>query len=663
MLRFTDISQILSMFTPNTFTTCAVILVLCACAVKCNGEDCEKLIRDALTTFYKGGVGMGDKCEHLKMTLGHDSKCLEKVCSDTNSATRRRSSSLHDESKGTMANGGRELKPGRSIKKVRLHERQKRSLENECVYTINWPINDIYRTLDGSCNNLYNWEWGMADRIQSGYLYAEYDNDGAPRTTGTNGGTLPNARKISQIMHEAAATPEVDAARSLFCMQFGQFAAHDMVLTEHATKPDGSSLKCCGEDAGNAECFTIIVPADDNHFKTGECFDFARSKARLGCNGVREQVNSQSAYFDLSMVYGVTKEESDSLRTLTDGLMKTVLGKLPKDEDDKLCKLSMPSDAENYYCTIAGDARVNEQPGLTSLHTIWTREHNRIAKILKVKHPSWTDEELFQESRKINIAQWQHVVYNEYLPVTVGLTALQNYGIDVAPAGYFKDTYDYTVDATIRNEFAAAIFRFGHSLISDFIALAQVDDEAIIQQEKLEQNFDEPLLYHSNSHKGTDNILKWTSDTPCLQADRKLQPSVQKMLFFDAAINKSRDLAALNIQSHPDDVDLFTGQMSEIRLSGSQLGPTGQCLFMEQFKRLRDGDRFFYERYTSNPSLTFTLNQLSEIKQVRMSTLFCLNTAYKPGKRVQENMFLLQGTGNDYVDCSTVQGIDLMQYW
>ena len=48
----------------------------------------------------------------------------------------------------------------------------------------------------------------------------------------------------------------------------------------------------------------------------------------------------------------------------------------------------------------AGDVRALENPGLSSLHTIFVREHNRIAQSLNHKGVSSSDEELYQMARR-----------------------------------------------------------------------------------------------------------------------------------------------------------------------------------------------------------------------------------------------------------------------
>ena len=63
-------------------------------------------------------------------------------------------------------------------------------------------------------------------------------------------------------------------------------------------------------------------------------------------------------------------------------------------------------------CFLAGDDRVNEQPGLTAFHTVLMREHNNIAVELRKLNLHWGPNRLFLETRRIIGALVQHITYS-----------------------------------------------------------------------------------------------------------------------------------------------------------------------------------------------------------------------------------------------------------
>ncbi len=107
---------------------------------------------------------------------------------------------------------------------------------------------------------------------------------------------------------------------------------------------------------------------------------------------------------------------------------------------------------------------MNVSPYMVVTQTVILREHNRIASELRDLNLHWDDERLYQETRRIVIAQWQHIIYNEFLPVIIGRSKMQELGLLPLQKGFSRD-YDENLNPTILNEFAGAAFRFGHSLV------------------------------------------------------------------------------------------------------------------------------------------------------------------------------------------------------
>ena len=72
---------------------------------------------------------------------------------------------------------------------------------------------------------------------------------------------------------------------------------------------------------------------------------------------------------------------------------------------------------------------MNEQTVLAMVHTLFVREHNRIAAELGKINPHWDDETIFQESRHIVAALVQHITYNEFLPMMLGKEVMHQHDL------------------------------------------------------------------------------------------------------------------------------------------------------------------------------------------------------------------------------------------
>jgi peroxidase len=82
--------------------------------------------------------------------------------------------------------------------------------------------------------------------------------------------------------------------------------------------------------------------------------------------------------------------------------------------------------------------RANQNPQLTVFQILQFREHNRLAEGLARLNPHWDDERLYQEARKIAIAEHQAVTYNEWLPIILGELHALSAVIMVHIRGLFK---------------------------------------------------------------------------------------------------------------------------------------------------------------------------------------------------------------------------------
>src|SRR5262249_19442825 len=199
---------------------------------------------------------------------------------------------------------------------------------------------------------------------------------------------------------------------------------------------------------------------------------------------------------------------------------------------------------------LAGDVRANENIELTSMHTLFVREHNRLADEIAAANPGLSDEEIYQRARAVVIAEIQVITYKEWLPALLGSGALSAY------AGY-----DPTVNPGIANEFSTAAFRL-HTTIDDDVEFFGNDGRAITftyvneRGETVEVDgevalfdaFFNPTLF---GQTGVDGILKYAASTHAEQADNQLVDSLRNFLFGQPG-QGGLDLASLNIQRGRD---------------------------------------------------------------------------------------------------------------
>merc|ERR1711874_305921 len=76
--------------------------------------------------------------------------------------------------------------------------------------------------------------------------------------------------------------------------------------------------------------------------------------------------------------------------------------------------------------------------------------------------PGEKDACLYLEARRIVIAEFQNIVYKEYLPMIIGPKMMQEKNLEI---GNSPTKYDPERDPRVTNEFATVAFRFGHSQV------------------------------------------------------------------------------------------------------------------------------------------------------------------------------------------------------
>ncbi|KAJ1521037.1 hypothetical protein ONE63_002748 [Megalurothrips usitatus] len=526
-----------------------------------------------------------------------------------------------------------------------------------------------YRTADGTCNNVVNSRWGSTGSALQRLLPPRYgDGVNSPRVQ-ANGADLPSARLVSSRLAQERDRPSDNV--TLLLMQWGQFLDHDLTHTPISRGQNGVGISCCQDGraadprVSHPDCFPIPIPRDDRFLAPfGErCMEFVRSlpAPRPECNfGPREQMNQITGFMDGSNIYGSDQNKQGQLRLFRGGRLReqNVRGRAMLPANPNECQ-----DSSGAACFVSGDGRVNEQPDLALMHTVWLREHNRVADALQALHPQWSDEEVFQEARRIVVAEMQHVTYNEFLPIVLGKPYMDRAEMSPKDSGY-TSLYDRELNPGITNAFATAAFRFGHTLlVSNLQGVGRFGN--VRKQFALSKSAFKPFMLYEE--EGIDDMVRGLTTQSAQKFDRFFTKEVTDHLFQND-LPFGLDLVALNLQrgrdhglpgytewrqvcglSRPrswqdleavmepdsiavlqsmypsvDEVDLFAAGVSERPAPGALLGPTFTCIVGDQFGRLRRGDRFFYEE--GNQPASFKPEQLQQLRKASLARILCDNS-------------------------------------
>jgi hypothetical protein len=386
------------------------------------------------------------------------------------------------------------------------------------------------RTLDGSGNNLRHPEWGRAGTLYLRVAQTNYADGISIMVTG------PSVRYVSNRVFN-------DAGQNIFSKNgvtqwgwvWGQFLDHDFGLRDE-------------RPAENAAIgFDRADPLEEFANDLG-AIDFARTPAApgTGVNTPRQQVNTLSSYIDASNVYGVDPQRLEWLRVgPVDGDMSNNGARLMLTADDFLPSVDARGDSSTApamdlmgplvgtpnRAVVAGDVRANENIALTSLHTLFAREHNRIVASLP---SSLSAEERFQIARRVVGAEIQYITFTQFLPA-LGVRLDAYHG------------YDSTVNPGLSNEFAVVGYR-AHSMIhgefdttvpagtySDAQLIAFAAQQVVVEPDGDQVTLEIPLA----AAFGTPDLLKDLGLGPVFQSlsqrqyenDEQIDNALRSVLF------------------------------------------------------------------------------------------------------------------------------------
>uniref|UniRef100_A0A480W7C1 NAD(P)H oxidase (H2O2-forming) n=1 Tax=Sus scrofa TaxID=9823 RepID=A0A480W7C1_PIG len=321
-----------------------------------------------------------------------------------------------------------------------------------------------------------------------------------------------------------------------------------------------------------------------------------------------------------------------------------------------------------------GAEQGNREPFLQALGLLWFRYHNLCAQKLAREHPLWGDEELFQHARKRVIATYQSITMYEWLPSFLQQT----------PPNYTE--YRPFLDPSISPEFLAASEQFFSTMVPPGVYMRNASCHFQMVLNESYGSF--PALRVCNSYwirenpnlnsaeavnqllLGMASQISELEDWIVVEDLRDYWPGPGKFSRTDyvaSSIQRGRDMGlpsytqalqalGLNTPKNWSDFNpnvdpqvleataaLYNQDLSRLELFPGGLlesygdpGPLFSTIVLDQFVRLRDGDRYWFEN-TKNG--LFSKEEIAEIRSTTLRDVLVAVTNVS-SSALQPNVFI-----------------------
>uniref|UniRef100_A0A158PCN5 Chorion peroxidase n=1 Tax=Angiostrongylus cantonensis TaxID=6313 RepID=A0A158PCN5_ANGCA len=492
-----------------------------------------------------------------------------------------------------------------------------------------------YRSACGICNNVLSPHYGAALNSFHRALPPDYGDGIASWKLSVDSDHLPHPNHVARLLFRSTTSHSqhqhmmpITSVSALF-VQWSRFLYDDMVSIVPFRDAEGKIPVCCPEP-DHPECAPLYdIDADRITSQLG-CQVYVRSQMAPAsrCNlGPRQQMNMASSFIDAGPVYGSSKEVALEKRAKKHGTTSL-------------------TDIYNFIVVV---------------HPWCPDTYEAINILLAFSfelNPTWADEQLYQEARRIIIAQIQFITVNEYLPLLIGKETMENYKI-ADRLDDFTNLYNELLNSNTLNSFAAGVGEFFLTMQSSssiYQTPPLIDEKSLLFEpvtdpglnsfnaeffpsDLLQQENGAAILIHRSRDHGIPGYVKWREYC-----------GGGKVSSFDElesiVIDPHHLLPILtSLYRSVEDVDLLVLALAEKPVRGSLVGPTLGCILALQYQKVSLGDRFWFTNNVGDEA--FSLQQLRAITSgTKLSYIMCQFLGIHA--KVQPNAFLLHDKFDNY---------------